>query len=419
MHPGHLVVGAMYDAPPGRFRVWLWRSADDGRTWTDGPLDPPRMPGLDAAPLWGADVVAGFAEDGAPVVTTMSGVDELGGRRVGTFLSRLPLAPAQLGPTRVAAVYLHTIDSIARRRVIYDKPWLVVDHQPRSPNRGAIYISSAAMTTGMGIAGGGREWTIYASRLVLSSSRDGGRSFAAPVVVADSAFGGELAIGADGALETAYLHITNTDGAGNAIFHRRSTDGGRTFAPAVDVVRLRGDTILDLPTFAARPNGDVMSCWSQWAPSDESHGQVRCATRRAGASWSAPQAIAPALPAGTVAGWPAVVGTERGWYLMTYVAGRTRTEVALFRSVDGAAFSRVATLATAEGLGIDRFCLATATACQRRSKGKFSIGDYVSIDARAGRIAAAFVLPRPDSASSRARRGTRAVYVATLAEPLR
>ena len=104
---------------------------------------------------------------------------------------------------------------------------------------------------------------------------------------------------------------------------------------------------------------------------------------------------------------------------MTYVTGRTRTEVVLLRSADGATFSKVATLAAAEGLGNDRFCLTAVSTCHRKEKGKFSIGEYVSLDARRGRIAAAYVLPRPDSVSTRARRGTPAVYVTTLAEPPR
>ena len=73
----------------------------------------------------------------------------------------------------------------------------------------------------------------------------------------------------------------------------------------------------------------------------------------------------------------------------------------------------------AEGLGNDRFCLTAVSTCHRKEKGKFSIGEYVSVDARRGRIAAAYVLPRPDSVSTRARRGTPAVYVTTLAEPPR
>jgi len=420
-NPDRIIVGSMYDLAPRGFRIWMWRTGDGGKTWASGLLDPPRMPKVDIEPKWGADVVAGFAEDGTPVVTTMSGVDELGGDTVGTFVSRFPRSPVLLAPTSVAPVFLHSVDSAARRRVIYDKPWLVVDHQLRSSHRGTIYVSSAAMTTGMGIAGGGRAWTIYASRLVLAASRDGGRTFGAPVVVADSSFGGELAVGANGALETTYLHLIGgrTDGAGDAVLHRRSTDGGKSFGPPVSVATLKGDSILDLPSLGARPNGDLMACWSQWSRTDESHNQVRCATRTAGAAWSTPHGIDAALPPGTAAGWPAVVGTESGWYVMTYVTGRTRTEVVLLRSADGATFSNVATLAGAEGLGNDRFCLTAVSTCHRKEKGKFSIGEYVSLDARRGRIAAAYVLPRPDSVSTRARRGTPAVYVTTLAEPPR
>ena len=106
-----------------------------------------------------------------------------------------------------------------------------------------------------------------------------------------------------------------------------------------------------------------------------------------------------------------MVGTERGWYLMLYLAGVTQTEVALLHSVDGTAFKRVATLADAQ-LGVDKFCLTPATPCRRTRTDGFAIGDYVTLTAGDGRLAAAYVLPRPTGSPAGA-----AIYVTVLDEP--
>ena len=70
-------------------------------------------------------------------------------------------------------------------------------------------------------------------------------------------------------------------------------------------------------------------------------------------------------------------------------------------------------LAANDSLGLDRMCLNAVTPCRRTRPETFSLGDYVALDAKGGRLAAAYVLPRragarPDSAS---------IYVSVLAEP--
>jgi hypothetical protein len=237
------------------------------------------------------------------------------------------------------------------------------------------------------------------------------------VVVADSTnFGGYLAVDAAGHLHVAYMHIKTRDGAGDAMYYRRSTDGGTTFEPPVTVARMTADTLLELPALAARPNGALLLCWSQGVRTDERTNQVRCAAKPAGGAGGAARALQPVLPPGVVPAWPAAIGTERGWYLLLYLTGQSRTEVALFRSDDGSVFTPVETLATAEGLGLGRFCLVASTPCRRTRSDGFSIGDYVTLTAARGRLAAAYVLPRP-TPSGGAAPGGAAVYVTTLSEP--
>ena len=409
-NPDRLLAAAMYGIPFGRggTGIWIWRSADGGLTWTDGRLDPPRFPDIVAAPTFAADVIAGFAQDGTPVLASMSDLPPLGG----TFLSRL--AGDSLGAKSVP-VYRNTIDSAAGRRVLHDKPWMIVDRDERSPHRGSIYLSVGAITTGLGPAGPGVDWRPLGSKVLLAVSHDDGRTFSSPTVVGDSSvFGGYLTLGPAGSLEVSYLRLKTKDGAGDAVFHRRSSDGGVTFGPADTIAAMTGDTLLELPVLAARPNGDLLACWSQGTRADERVNQVSCATRRSGGAWGPRRGIESALPSGVVPAWPAVVGTEHGWYLMLYLVGAARTEVALFRSIDGQAFSRIATLSAADGLGIDRTCVATATACRRTRKDGFAIGDYVTLSAAGSRLAAAYVLPRSNAPTSGA-----AIYVTTLPEPAR
>ena len=116
---------------------------------------------------------------------------------------------------------------------------------------------------------------------------------------------------------------------------------------------------------------------------------------------------------GRAEAWVAIAGTDKGWYLLLYQVDESRTQVVLYRSEDGTAFTPVTILAANDSLGIDRMCINAVTPCRRTRPEQFALGDYVSLDAKGGRIAAAYVLPiragaKPDSAS---------VYVSVLSEP--
>jgi hypothetical protein len=204
----------MYGVPfaRGGSGIWVWRSSDDGRTWTDGPLEPPKMPGSDMTPTFAADVITGFTQGGSAILASKADAPPLGG----TFLSRF--AGDSLSVTSVP-VYRNFVDSAAGYRVLYDKPWLIVDHNERSPYRGSIYLSEGAVTAGLGPAGVNVNWTLLGSQQLLSFSRDGGRTFSYPTIFPDSSvFGGYLVVGPSGSLEIVDIHIKNRDGAGTLSF---------------------------------------------------------------------------------------------------------------------------------------------------------------------------------------------------------
>jgi hypothetical protein len=409
--PNRLLVAAMYGVPfaRGATGIWVWASRDGGRSWTHGPLDPPRMPGVSSRPTFAADPITGFARDAAPLLAAKADAPPLGG----TFLSRFG---SDIPNVTSVPVYRNFVDSTAGHRVLHDKPWLVVDHNERSPFRGSIYLAVGAVKAGLGPAGVNVNWTLLGSQQLLAISRDDGRTFSAPILIADSAaFGGYLVVGPAGSVEVVYLRITTREGSGNTVFHRRSTDGGVTFELPDTVIAARGDTLLELPTIAVRPNGDLLACWSQDTRRDERMNQVHCAERKPSEAWSAPVDIAATLAPDVVPAWPAIVGTERGWYVMLHLVGPNRTEVVLFRGESLGDLSQIATLAVMDGLGANRFCVASATACRRTRNDGFAIGDYVTLAASRGRLAAAYVLPRTSEPPG----GGAAIYVTTLAEPPR
>ena len=407
--PDHMIAAAMNGMPPvgSSTSIWVWRSTDGGRTWADGPLQTPRFSGVEGPQNFGADAVAHFGADGTALLASMSQV----GARMGTFVSRVSAAPEVA--TSIAGL-ANSQDSLTGHTSLYDKPWMTVDLRADSPRRGTVYMSAAELLMYELPAKLGDPWKgPLISRIYLATSRDDGRTFSAPVLVSDSAFAAQLAVTRGGALEVTYARLVNKQGSGDAVFHRRSTDGGASIGSADTVTIVAADTLLGHPVLATRPNGDLLSCWSQGVRADERTNQARCATRPAGGSWSRPTAVDTTLPPEVSEAWPAVVGTERGWYLTQYVVGTSRTDVLLYRSDDGASFERVALLASSEGLGTDRFCLHGASPCRRTRTDGFAIGDYVTLAAGGGRLAAAYILPRragarPDSAS---------VYVSILPEP--
>jgi hypothetical protein len=329
----------------------------------------------------------------------------------GTFVT---VRPAGTDSSFATHVYRNVRDSATGRTTLHDKPWMIVDHREKSPYRGSIYLTEGAIIMDPGPAGIGKGWNgPLRSRLMLAVSRDGGRTFGAPSLVADSAFGGNLAIGPAGTLEISYVRIKTKEGGADTVFHRRSSDGGATLEAREIVAAMTADTLLELAVLAVRPNGDLLDCWNQGIRTDDRNNRVQCAVKRSGGGWVRSQGVEAVVGPGVMTAWPAIVGTERNWYLLVYLVGRARTEVALFKSPDGVAFTKVATLASVGGLGVDRFCLSASTPCRRSRTDGFVVGDYVTLAAAPGRLAAAYILPR----TSGARPDSAAVYVSTLREP--
>ncbi|HEX8097506.1 MAG TPA: sialidase family protein, partial [Pyrinomonadaceae bacterium] len=145
----------------------------------------------------------------------------------------------------------------------------------------------------------------HASDLYLSASRDGGKSFNAPVKVNDDGKPvvhaiHSLAVSDDGRVYLAWLDERNTSrppagktsGGGQPhmetnreVFFSYSTDGGRTFSANQ---RLAGEACPCCKTsLAAGPKGEVYVGWRQVLPGDFRHIAV-AASQDGGRSFSAP-----------------------------------------------------------------------------------------------------------------------------------
>jgi hypothetical protein len=125
-------------------------------------------------------------------------------------------------------------------------------------------------------------WTEYGGTLWLSRSTDGGVGFSAPVAVgagsAKPARGPSLAAGRGG---TVYLAWTVGEDASADIRLTTSRDGGRTFAPAAVVVDAEGHC--DAPKIAVGNDGIVHLVYDESSDGPFGASRVRYTRRLAGA----------------------------------------------------------------------------------------------------------------------------------------
>jgi hypothetical protein len=396
-----IVVASM--VKDGRVGHWLWETSDGGLAWTSRPMPDFVVEGKPAEA--GADMMVDAARDGTILLGAMGGFrgPDLTG---GIFVGRR--AAAGNGFSRSVLVVPNRKDPATGDEVIHDRPWMLVDRTSGSPYRGTVYLTvgTRPIPAGKGLAPAPTGWNI-----VLSTSKDDGRTFSPPRTIVDSAMYGQMATGPGGALEMVYPRPVGVVAEADGIFHVRSTDGGASFDRPVPIVVATGDTMLELPTIAARPNGDLLACWSEGVvgPShviagystsparfriDEHANTVRCAERRGTGAWRAGRP-AIALPPGTTAGWPTIAGNATGWYLLLYLSDASHTEVALFRSRGSEEFGKIATVATTPGLGVSHICFSAAAACMRSRSDDFRPGDVLAMVAEPDRLVAAYVLPRP------------------------
>jgi len=388
-HPDRIVVAAHYGVGYNRGgrRIWTWRTSDAGHTWigADQPL-----PNAKAA--LAADAVTAFGVDGTAYLSFLFA--DTTGKRFdgGDAVATMPPDAQGFGPARIVVEGGLTLAGAA-----VDKDWLAVDRSGASPNRGALYLSwhlnKPDFTRGT-----------VASTFWLASSRDGGRSFGAPVRVAE-AFSGQVAVRIDGTVDVIY-----GGRQGGAILHAASTDGGQTFGTPDTVVSLGDGRTFDVPTLVTGSADTLFVCWSETASADSLRYDIRCARSPGGRRWDPPASLVPDLPASSSLGFPNAVATPEGLWVLAYRADPDTTRVILYRSTDaGRSFAPRHQLA-ARPFGAAAFCSGAGAPCRKAPEGQYFFGgDYFGLAAAAGRLAAAYVLPDGDAPGGRP-----SVYVSVI-----
>jgi hypothetical protein len=267
--------------------------------------------------------------------------------------------------------------------VTHDKEWLAVDRSG-GPHDGTVHAAWVRIR----IAGARQR-----HRIVVARSVDSGASFSRLRVISRAgrlAVGPQIAVQPDGTVQLAWASFrrTRADRRG-VILAARSRDGGVSFSPPRRVARFENNPAADvLVALDAGTRGRLLACWSR-ARGRRLSSETVCARSHDGRHWSRPTMVAPQLAGVHRLVAVAADGPRRFW-VSFYASTPRRTTVRLYRTDDGGR----------------RFALARVLAA-RRAAPDF-VGDYSGLQAAAGRIYAAYVLPR-------GRRGTpNAIYVSSL-----
>ena len=338
----HLVAVSTGRGAPGgpRSTNFAYVSPDGGATWTTVPAANPERR------LQGDDTIA-FSADGTAhhVYISFDGIRTARPDRAmsGIFARRSRDGLAWSDPVPV-------VDHVNSVEPFEDKPWPAVDTAADSPHRGSLYVAWTRFDV-YGSADPAHE-----SHILFARSRDGGRTFSAPVRVSDrpgDARDGddtvEGAVPAVGPKGEVYLVWAGPRG----LELDRSRDGGHTFGEDRVIARTPGGWDLPVPGVKRHnglpvtatdlsPGKDRGSIYVTWI--DERNRDLDVfvlASRDGGETWEEPVRVNDD-PAGNGAAqlfaWTAVDPGDGSVNVVFYdrrgLSG-TLTGLTLARSVDG------------------------------------------------------------------------------------
>jgi hypothetical protein len=280
---------------------------------------------------------------------------------------------------------------------INDKPWIAVDGTG-GPRSGSAYL----------------VWTRYDqfldgrtfSTLLFARSRDGGKTYGRPIVVARRAPRPEaleqysqVEVRPDGTIDVVWNDLRR---GAVVILHAASKDGGASFGPPERITTIpSGRTPVGLvSSLAVSPSGTLAVCWSGSIRAKRFVPRTACSLSSGGA-WSTPAApfsnlSSQYLPAATFQG-------ERLW-VAAYQSTAKMTHVLLTRSDDGRTFAKPLVLAQ-RAFGRARICAPHPPDCRAHQS---FVGDYIGAIANPNHVWVDFVLPVAGATSPNR------VYVATL-----
>ncbi len=270
--PQHLIAAAK-DWRNGEKQVWHYRSSDGGATWTDGHL-----PGLPADLPNQSDPVVVYNADGI-AYTSVIGYDQADFNKGGLFVAH----SSDDGATWSTPVLAQANSA----KIFNDKEWLTVDRSATA-TRGTLYLTWTRFTT---INDKEQRGDIVEIR-----STDAGATWSTPVQISRThdqtdVQGAFPAVGPAGDLNVLYYDQTSKAG----LWLGRSSDGGRSFAPPVKVADVHDPPtplptskfrMFVLPQLASNPlDGTLAAVWNDYPGNSDI---LLTRSRDNGRTWSAP-----------------------------------------------------------------------------------------------------------------------------------
>lgn len=203
--------------------------------------------------------------------------------------------------------------------------------------------------------------------MIAAALLAGWAAAASPVTLSPSGRQPQAAVGPEGAVAVAWGEPA-TENAPGRILCRVSADGGRTFAPAVEVARV------EKPALGMRRGPRVAFAGPVLVVLAVSHGSGDLVAWRSadrGATWSPPATVND-VPKSAIEGMHALAAGRDGTLLACWLDGRTKgTKIYAARSVDGGATwsKNVRVYASPDG----HTCECCAPAAAPEGKGGFAV----------------------------------------------
>jgi hypothetical protein len=367
----------------------LWRTGDGGKTWRRSS----RLGGSDNSPAGdGRDPVVAAGGHGLVLYGTLAAdIDAAAGtatQHVGTRVSSDGGASfSGFGSAEQTTLPLCMIDGSCPPPAgvsLLDKPWLAVDTTSRA-FRGAAYL----VWVRLHLDTGRRE-------LLVAVSKDQGRTYAAPVLLADSSNDelagleelAQIAVRPNGTVDVVWNGVRQ---GRPLILHSSSSDGGASFSPPERVVQLRPNAsrLGVVTSLAVSGSGRLAVCWSQARSLDRYDPRVACKLSARRGGWGQKQEVLPQnrdrqyLPAAAFQG-------ERLW-VAAYLSSSTSTRVVAVPG-EGDHFARPITV---NRWPVPRDRIAGPAPPPQR-KGQTFIGDYIGLAATGRRVVVAYIEPSAD-----------------------
>jgi hypothetical protein len=387
MNAAHAIAVMLQAGGPGEPRVsnWSYTSHDGGLTWK-----PVRAHNPGSRPQ-GDDAVV-FSADGTAFHSYIS-FDGIRVERPERAFSGIFVRSSSDGLTWNPPIAV--VDHINSAIPFEDKPWIGVDRGATSPHRGNVYVAWTRFDVY------GSKDPAHRSRIMVSRSRDGGRTFSVPLEISDESGNAvdsddtvEGVVPAAGPDGTVYVTWAGPKG----LYFDKSADGGWTFGkdmvigempagwdqPVEGLERHNGMPVTAVDASSGPNRGTIYVNWI-----DQRHGDPDVfvmSSKDDGRTWSGAVRVNNDPKGATqMFTWMAVDPVDGSINIVFHdrrgLRG-TMTGVTLARSTDGGkTFANIPLSSGEAGAHVAAFdCCA---------KSAF-FGDYNGIDAYGGRVIAAF-----------------------------